>query len=447
MSIRLRITCMVALCAMLSSTAMLLGAGIAAACAGGGGGGCEVPTASTGSASSITSNSATLSGSVNARGCTTYYVFEWGTSSSGPFPDSIEGPAGKETFPKTVSTNLTGLLQPSTQYYFRLSAINSEGKEATGSAVPFKTSPACAKPTVTTGVATVITKESAILNGSVNPNGCQTTYRIEWGPSSSPSSYPFSFTDSAGKGTLPVSVFYPAQNLQANTSYHFRVLAVNNSGPPILGLDKPFKTMVGHEPILFVHGWNGSTATWNTYVNWFQRDGWAPTDLMTWTYNSAQSNAITALEVDEKVDLLLQWTGAKKVDIVTHSMGAFSSRYYLKNLGGTAYVDDFVSLSGPNHGSYWANGIYGITCFSAACEQMRVGSDFLKELNSGDETPGAVNYATWRVTELICDELVTPTDSVVLAGAALNVFSPICVSHSGMHEHEFIYKEVREFIR
>jgi len=26
---------------------------------------------------------------------------------------------------------------------------------------------------------------------------------------------------------------------------------------------------------------------------------------------------------------------------------------------------------------------------------MRVGSTFLKELNEGDETPGAVNYGTW----------------------------------------------------
>src|SRR5262245_58726091 len=128
MSVRLRISCTVALCAVLSSTALVLGAGIAAACSGAGGGGCPTPTASTGSASAITSNSATLNGTVNAQGCITYYVFEWGTSSSGPFPDAIEGSAGKETSPKTVSTNLPpGILQPSTQYYFRLSAFNGEG--------------------------------------------------------------------------------------------------------------------------------------------------------------------------------------------------------------------------------------------------------------------------------------------------------------------------------
>jgi lysophospholipase L1-like esterase len=226
-SVRLRITCTVALCAMLSSTAMVLGAGIAAACSGVGGGGCEPPTASTGSASSITSNSATLSGSVNARGCTTYYVFEWGTSSSGPFPDSIEGSAGKETFPKAVSTNLPpGILQPSTQYYFRLSAINSEGKKATGSAVPFKTSPACPKPTVTAEFASSITHNSATLNGKVTPNGCATLYTYEYGPIGGTHT---KITDSAGS-TGTISVPKAVSNLQAETMYDFRLSAKNNGG-------------------------------------------------------------------------------------------------------------------------------------------------------------------------------------------------------------------------
>jgi hypothetical protein len=220
---------------------MILGAGIAAACSGPGGGGCTTPTASTGSASSITSNSATLSGSVNAQGCTTDYVFEWGTSSSGPFPDSIEGSAGKETFPKAVSTNLTGLLQPSTQYYFRLSAINSEGKEATGSAVPFKTTAACPKPTVTTGTVSAITPYSATMNGTVNPQGCETMYKFEWGPSSSPGTYPYLQSGFTGKETSPINISKPASVLEPGQSYHFRVSATSQQGGTATpGSDKPF---------------------------------------------------------------------------------------------------------------------------------------------------------------------------------------------------------------
>jgi triacylglycerol lipase len=204
---------------------------------------------------------------------------------------------------------------------------------------------------------------------------------------------------------------------------------------------------VAHDPVLFVHGWNGSANSWDTFTKWFLRDGWPSWDLEAWTYNSAQSNVTTAQEVSWHVDLLLKNTGAKKVDIVSHSMGGLSTRYYLKNLGGTAKVDEWVSLAGPNHGTNWANAVYGVTCFSAACEQMRVGSAFVKQLNEGDETPGAVNYGTWRDSELICDELIWPSSSVVLSGAAKNVFTPLCLGHSGFHESEPIYKEVREFIR
>jgi hypothetical protein len=242
MSIRLRMTCMVALCAILSSTALVLGAGIAAACSGAGGGGCEAPTASTGSASSITSNSATLSGSVNARGCTTYYVFEWGTSPSGPFPNSIEGFAGKETFPKAVSTNLTGLLQPGTQYYFRLSAINSEGKKGTGSAVPFKTAPACPAPSVVTEPASSIKWKSATLNGKINPHGCEASYAFEYRKSATGQNF-LPLLGWTGKGTSDEWVSKVASDLEPNTKYEFRLAAANNGGGgTVYGTYKPFTT-------------------------------------------------------------------------------------------------------------------------------------------------------------------------------------------------------------
>jgi triacylglycerol lipase len=33
---------------------------------------------------------------------------------------------------------------------------------------------------------------------------------------------------------------------------------------------------------------------------------------------------------------------------------ALSSRHWLKNLAGTAVVDEWVSISGPNHGTWTA---------------------------------------------------------------------------------------------
>src|SRR4051794_40990187 len=101
-----------------------------------------------------------------------------------------------------------------------------------------------------------------------------------------------------------------------------------------------------HDPILFVHGWSGSTSTWTTMVSRFQADGWTSGELNNWTYNWHQSNATTAADIQAKVNSILAATGATKVDIISHSMGALSSRYYIKNLGGDQKVDDWVSLGG-----------------------------------------------------------------------------------------------------
>ncbi|MEM2085875.1 MAG: hypothetical protein QXF06_00525 [Archaeoglobaceae archaeon] len=48
------------------------------------------------------------------------------------------------------------------------------------------------------------------------------------------------------------------------------------------------------------------------------------------------------------VDNILRTTGASKIDIVAHSMGGISSRYYLKVLGGGNKVDDYITLSSPH---------------------------------------------------------------------------------------------------
>ena len=192
-----------------------------------------------------------------------------------------------------------------------------------------------------------------------------------------------------------------------------------------------------NDPILFVHGWNSSASTWNTFVSNFAADGWTAAELNSWSYNTSQSNATTAQEIKTRVDSILAATGAAKVDIISHSMGGLSSRYYTRNLGGDLKVDEWVSLGGPNHGTETAN-----FCFSTACSEMRVGSTFLKNLNSGDETPGAPSYRTWWSP---CDEIINPDSSVALSGAANT--QTACISHSALHENATVYGQVRDFVR
>ena len=196
---------------------------------------------------------------------------------------------------------------------------------------------------------------------------------------------------------------------------------------------------MAQDPILFVHGYSESASLWNTMIGRFEKDGYAKSALMAYSYNTSQSNKIDAeKEVKSHVETLLKNNpGATKVDIIAHSMGSLNTRWYIKFLGGEAKVDDWVSLGGPNHGTETAN-----FCFSASCVEMRVGSTFLKELNATDETPGAVNYGTWWSP---CDEIINPDESVILSGATNH--KTACMTHAALTTDEGVYKEVREFVK
>jgi triacylglycerol lipase len=204
-----------------------------------------------------------------------------------------------------------------------------------------------------------------------------------------------------------------------------------------LALLVPAALAQAHTPVLFVHGYTESSSLWKTMIARLEKDGWTKAELTNWTYNTSQSNVTTAKEVATKVSEIKSKTGAAKVDLITHSMGALSTRYYIKNLGGESTVESWVSLGGPNHGTSTAN-----FCAQASCIEMRQNSTFLNALNSGDETPGAVRYATWWSP---CDEIINPHTSVILTGATNTETE--CISHTALTTNEKVYGQVREFVR
>ena len=191
-------------------------------------------------------------------------------------------------------------------------------------------------------------------------------------------------------------------------------------------------------PILFVHGWNSSGATWTTMVQRFRKDGWRDAELANFSYSTSRSNAETAALIATKVDSIKLATGAPRVTIVTHSMGALSARYYVRNLNGDGKVDALVSLGGPNHGTTSA-----YLCVQVACQEMVPGSAFLGALNADDETWGvATRYATWRSP---CDEVINPRESPSLVGAANTTTA--CLTHSQLKEDAAVYAQVRDWVR
>jgi hypothetical protein len=98
---------------------------------------------------------------------------------------------------------------------------------------------AVAKPSVTTGGIGIHSSTSAMLKGSVNPNGAPTTYLFQYGKNQLYDSRTGEL--SAGKGTKAVKVKIPIGSLTPNTTYHYRLVAQNRKGLT-LGKDRTFKT-------------------------------------------------------------------------------------------------------------------------------------------------------------------------------------------------------------
>ncbi|MEU3019997.1 MULTISPECIES: alpha/beta fold hydrolase [unclassified Nocardiopsis] len=164
-------------------------------------------------------------------------------------------------------------------------------------------------------------------------------------------------------------------------------------------------------PIVFVHGFMGKGGQWDAMRAALVDSGYPEDRLHVFSYDWARSNTTIAGLLGDHIEGVRAQHGADRVHLVTHSMGGLSSRYYIKNLGGTETVDQWISIGGPNNGTNIAN-----LCPSpiTPCQEMRHGSDFLNGLNGGDPTPGPVRYTTLRSP---CDIVISPTDSTSLPGA------------------------------
>jgi hypothetical protein len=103
---------------------------------------------------------------------------------------------------------------------------------------------AASTPAVVTGSPSSVGETSAVLNGTVNPEGSTTSYQFQWGLTTAYGSA--SASHSAGKGTKAVSVKTTAGGLIPGSLYHYRLVASNGSGLSV-GRDRTFIS-AGHPP-------------------------------------------------------------------------------------------------------------------------------------------------------------------------------------------------------
>lgn len=192
------------------------------------------PGVTTNGADGVQETAATLHGSVNPRGKSTTYHFEYGTSQTyGSSTADVSGLTGSTDQP--VSASLTNL-SPNTTYHFRLVATNADGT-AVGGDQSFRT-PAAGPPAVATGAPGTVTTTSAIITGTIDAGGKAATATFEYGTSSA---YGDQVSVPAGSQFGSVLVSTQLTNLQPGTTYHYRLSGANSDGTAF-GDDRTFTT-------------------------------------------------------------------------------------------------------------------------------------------------------------------------------------------------------------
>jgi hypothetical protein len=199
---------------------------------------------------------------------------------------------------------------------------------------------------------------------------------------------------------------------------------------------------VVNQPVIFVHG-NSDRAVgsvtgltgWTESIDYFHSKGYSTAELYATTWGPANP-ALSAAQYHSReyvtrirafIEAVLDYTGAAKVDIISHSMGVTLARKAVKGgwasdaaAGGnyyvgsaiTTYVDTFVGIAGGNQGLvscylsgpttptcgstnglypgylYWGLGPYGV-------------SGYLDELNSAVGYEGGYVYSIWSQADQV----------------------------------------------
>ena len=168
-------------------------------------------------------------------------------------------------------------------------------------------------------------------------------------------------------------------------------------------------------PVLLVHGWGSSPAALRTMEARLVRDGRTVHAIAL----PGQDNVVNA----RAIRAFVAARHLRRVDVVAHSMGGLSSRWWVKFLRGSISVEHYVSLGTPQYGLV-------PTCVLPLDEggQMCPGSAFLRRLNAGDDTQGATRYTS----------ISSRTDGIVPAASSRLDGGACLVTDRGVTHRELV---------
>jgi len=192
------------------------------------------PIVFTNPATNISLISAMLNGVVLPRGFPTTIKFEYGlTNSYGTVINAV--PDSANDINVVSASYLLTDLSPATTYHYRISATNSDGTTY-GSDITFITG----GPTASTLPASVISDNSAQLNGLVNANNFPAVNKFEYGTTPAYGNEVTAIPDTL-TGSNNESISFSLSGLLSNTVYYYRAKSTNANGTSY-GFNMTFKT-------------------------------------------------------------------------------------------------------------------------------------------------------------------------------------------------------------
>jgi photosystem II stability/assembly factor-like uncharacterized protein len=282
------------------------------------------PAATTGG-SQVNGADVDLAGSGSGNGQSAQAFFEYGpTASYGQTTPSTD--IGSGTDPTPVATQISATWN--TTYHYRIVVVSGDGiavgADQTATVPPLS-------PQVSLGTPKGITVTGATVRATIDPSGVDTTYHVEWGPTSSygTSSPDVELDGSAGSTAVSVGL----QNLSPATTYHYRVVA-SNGGGTTTSPDATFQTSALTLPQVSIGppvAIDTSTASLYATVTPGNSDAsyhfeWGPTTDYGSTAHAGQltANTVTSVEIATLQGLTPDTTYHYRV-VATNSAGTVTS--------------------------------------------------------------------------------------------------------------------------
>jgi hypothetical protein len=198
-----------------------------------------------------TAEAATLNALINPENSPTTFYFQYGLAENEGYEHETEHESDGAAFEAGfVSQHIEGL-RPNTAYRFRVISENNPGGRTIGPEETFTTGTE-GLPVVHTAVtASSITQTSAVLSGTVNPEGSPASYTFEIGLETAAGiQYNIEISGELPAGTQPDTVAATIEGLTPGTTFHYRLSSsVANKGT-IHGEDETFTTLPATPPTL-----------------------------------------------------------------------------------------------------------------------------------------------------------------------------------------------------